>query len=310
MRILLRNPSLVTLLCLATLYGVWGSTYLAIRVAVTSFPPLEMASLRFLTAGLLLYAILRVRGVPAPTLREWRSCAAIGVLMMAVGLGGASVAMTRVSSGVAALVFGSVPVWTALFERAAGTRLRAREAFGMALGFAGLSVVASRGELHAQPLAAIQLGVSAAAYALGCVLSRRLAQPRGAMSVAAQMLLAGVALLAASVARGERIPTQVSLSSVLALAHLIVFGSMLAYTALNRLLRTVSASLATSYAFVNPIVALGLGALVLGETVGRSELVATALVVTGVVIVAGASRARRNVPATPVRGPAVQPEAA
>ena len=281
--------SLVTLLCLATLYGVWGSTYLAIRIALTSFPPLEMASLRFFSAGALLYLGLRVRGVAAPTLREWRSCATIGILMMAVGLGCASLAMMRVSSGVAALVFGSVPIWTALFERVLGGRLRGREAIGMLVGFAGLALVAARGQLRADPLGAAQLAVAAGSYALGCVLSRRLPQPSGPMSVAAQMLAAGAVLVVASVARGERPPSHVTLVAVLALAHLVLLGSVLAYTALNHLLRTERAALATSYAFVNPVVALGLGALVGGESVGTAEVAAVALVVAGVVIVASAS---------------------
>jgi drug/metabolite transporter (DMT)-like permease len=289
----MRNPegrlSPVTLLCLATLYSVWSSTYLATRVAVTSFAPWQMGSLRFLAAGAILYAMLRARGAPAPRLLEWRSSAVIGLLMMAVGLGGASMAMTRVSSGVAALVFGSVPIWTALFERMFGGRLRGREAAGMLVGLTGLAVVAARGQLRADPAGAAELGVAAAGYALGCALSRRLAQPPGSMSVAAQMLTAGVMLAVASAVRGEPLPAHVSTASVLALAHLVFLGSVVAYSALNHLLRTVRASLATSYAFVNPVIALGLGAVVSGEAVGRAELVAVVLVVTGVVIVASAS---------------------
>jgi drug/metabolite transporter (DMT)-like permease len=164
-----RRGTLVTLLCLATLYGVWGSTYLAIRLALTSFAPLEMASIRFLCAGGLLYLLLRWRGSRAPTARELRSCTTIGFLMMVVGLGGATLAMTRVSSGVAALVFGSVPIWTALFERALGSRLRLQEGAGMCLGFAGLCLVAARGQLRAEPFAAALLATAAASYALGCV---------------------------------------------------------------------------------------------------------------------------------------------
>ncbi len=279
----------VTSLCLATLYGVWGSTYLATRIAVSSLPPFEMASLRFLAAGSLLYALQRARGVSAPTRLEWRSCAAIGLPMMAVGLGGASLAMTHVSSGVAALAFGCIPMWTALFERVLGGRLRAREAAGMVVGFLGLVVVAARGQLRSDPVGAVELAVATASYGLGCVLSRRLPQPRGPMSVAAQMILAGLLLAGASVLRGEGAPAHVSLRSVAALSYLVLAGSMLAYTALNHLLRTARASLATSYAFVNPVVALGLGALKAGETVGAAEVTAVVLVVVGVVVVASAS---------------------
>lgn len=293
-----RRDSLTTLLCLLTLYVVWGSTYLAIRVAVVSFAPLEMASVRFLLAGGLLYGLLRARGTPSPSAAEWRSCAAIGLPMMGVGLGGASLAMTHVSSGMTALVFGSAPVWTAAFERASGVRLRGPEVIGMVIGLSGLVLVATRGELRADPLAAISLAGSAATYAFGCFLSRRLRQPRGSMSAAAQMLAAGVALGLASLVRGERPPTHVSWLSIVALTHLVLLGSMLAYAAFNHLLRTVSVALATSTAFVNPVVALGLGALVGGEHVGRTEIIAATLVVAGVVTVASAAwrpRASRQV---------------
>ena len=213
----------------------------------------------------------------------------IGLPMMAVGLGGASLAMTHVSSGVAALAFGCIPMWTALFERVLGGRLRAREAAGMVVGFLGLVVVAARGQLRSDPVGAVELAVATASYGLGCVLSRRLPQPRGPMSVAAQMILAGLLLAGASVLRGEGAPAHVSLRSVAALSYLVLAGSMLAYTALNHLLRTARASLATSYAFVNPVVALGLGALKAGETVGAAEVTAVVLVVVGVVVVASAS---------------------
>jgi len=284
-----RRDQLTTALCLGTLYSVWGSTYLAIRFAVASFPPLEMAAARFALAGGLLYALARLRGAPAPTRMEWRYCAAIGVPMMGVGLGGASVAMTHVSSGVAALVFGSAPIWTALFEHLYGVRLRPREALGMFVGLSGLVLVATRGELRGDPVAAACLAGSAATYAFGCFLARHLPQPRGSMSSAAQMIAAGSALAVASLVRGERVPAHVSWLSALSFVHLVLLGSMVAYSAFNHLLRTVPAPLATSTAFVNPVVALGLGALLGGEHLGRTELTAAAMVVTGVVIVASAS---------------------
>jgi drug/metabolite transporter (DMT)-like permease len=266
----LRRRSVLTPLCLATLYAVWGSTYLAIRVAVGVLPPFEVGAIRFLSAGVLLFAALQARGAPAPTLREWRSCAGIGFLMMSVGLGGASLAMTHVSSGVAALVFGSVPLWTALLERAFGGRLRGREALGMLFGFATLAFVATRGELRADTAGAVELAVAAGSYSLGCVLSRRLPQPGGPMSVAAQMIVAGAILAVASLARGEHPPTHVPLAPILALAHLVLLGSIAAYSALNHLLRTERPALATSYAFVNPIVAVALGVLLGGEHLGTT----------------------------------------
>ena len=284
------RPRTVTLGCLVVLYLVWGSTYLAIRIAVQSFAPLQMAAIRFMIAGALLYAFLRARGAPSPTWREWRSCAAIGVLMMAIGLGGVSIVVKHVSSGVAALVFGSVPLWTALFGRLFGQRLRAREALGMVLGLTGVLLVATRGGLRGAPLAAAILCASAASYSLGCALARRVPQPRGAMSTAAQMLVAGAVLTIASLARGESIATDLTIRSIAALAHLIALGSIVAYSALNHLLRTERASVATSYAFVNPVVALGLGAAFEGERVTGADWIGVGMVIAAVAVVTGRVR--------------------
>lgn len=283
-----------TLLCLAILYSVWGSTYLAMRVAVGSFAPLRMGGIRFLTAGVLLYLLLRLRGHASPTLREWKSCALIGSLMMATGLGCTAFAVQFVSSGVAALVFGSVPLFTAAIERGFGRRVNRHEMAGLVIGFSGVALLAFRGALAASPFAALLLVVGASSYSLGCVLSSRLPQPKGAMSTAAQMIVAGVVLFALSALRGESFPAHPSVRSIVALAHLIFLGSMLAYSALNHLLRTERPALATSYAFVNPVVALGLGALVAHEHVGKAEICAVSLVLLAMALVVR-SKARAEI---------------
>jgi drug/metabolite transporter (DMT)-like permease len=277
-----------TLLCLAILYSVWGSTYLAMRVAVTSFAPFRMGGIRFLVAGALLYLLLRLRGHRPPTWRQWRSCALIGSLMMGMGLGCTALAVRTVSSGVAAMVFGCVPLFSAAIQRAFGQRLVRREIVGVCVGFAGVALLTLRGSLAASPLAAALLITGAASYSLGCVLSGRLDQPLGAMSTAAQMIFAGAVLFAVSMLRGESFPAHPSLASVVALAHLIFLGSMLAYSALNHLLRTERPSLATSYAFVNPVVALALGAAIGHEHVGKAEIAAVSLVLVAVILVARA----------------------
>jgi drug/metabolite transporter (DMT)-like permease len=274
-----------TVACLAILYSVWGSTYLAMRVAVQSFPPFRMGALRFFIAGVLLYALLRARGHAAPTSREWKSCGLIGVLMMAGGLGCAVLAMKFVSSGVTALVFGSVPLFTAAIQRLFGQRLVRLEIAGLGVGFAGIASLALRGALAASPTAAMLLVAGASSYSLGCVLSNRLPQPKGAMSAAAQMIVAGVVLFAVSFARGETFPAHPSLKSMAALAHVIFLGSMLAYSALNHLLRTERPSLATSYAFVNPVVALALGAAIAHEHVGITEIYAVSSILAAVALV-------------------------
>ncbi len=288
----------LTLVCLATLYIVWGSTYLAMRVAVTSFAPLQLGAVRFLCAGGVLYLVLRLRGAPSPTVREWASAAAVGVCLMVVGLGSVSVALTHVSSGVAAVVFGSVPLWTTLFDwltrsRSARRQLGGREVLGLAVGFVGVLFVAARGTLRASPGWAVVLCLAAAGYSFGCVLSTRLPLPRGPMATAAQMLAGGAVLALGSLVRGEAWPAHVSVASAVSLVHLCVLGSIAAYSALTYLLRTERPSLATSYAFVNPIVALILGAMLGGEHAAAGDWAGVVLVIAAVALVASAARTSR-----------------
>ena len=280
----------LTLAALATLYLVWGSTYLAMRVAVSSIPPLMLGSLRFSTAGTMLLALLVARGAKLPTLREWAASALVGFLMMVVGLGTVSLAFEghHVTSGVAALMFGTVPLWTALFERAFGRKLGTRQAVGLALGFLGVLFVATRGTLRASPGWAVAIAACAASYAFGCALNVRVPLPKGSVATAAQMIVAGAVLGAGSILRGETFPAEISLRAWLSLVHLVVFGSMVAYSALTFLLRTESAALATSYAFVNPVVALALGAWLGGEHVPPADFAGVTLVIAAVVVVAGA----------------------
>jgi drug/metabolite transporter (DMT)-like permease len=298
-----RRRTLLIALSLAVLYTVWGSTYLAQRVAVSTFGPLQMAGLRFVVAGGLLYAVLRARGVPAPTRDERRAVVLSAIPLLVTGMGAAAVGIKRVPSGLAALVFGSVPLWTSLIDWLWGGKLRRAEVVGLAVGFAGVALVSVRGGLAADPLGALILLGAAASYALGCVGTRRLGIPRGILGTAAQMLFGGVALLAGSVVRGEPFvaPTARSLG---ALVYLVVLGSLLAYVAFGYLLRTVRPALATSYAFVNPIVALALGAALAGERFTTADVLGLGLVLAAVSLVALGHRAPRR--ATEVRLPVVR----
>ncbi|HEU4407329.1 MAG TPA: drug/metabolite exporter YedA [Polyangiaceae bacterium] len=275
--------------CLATLYTVWGSTYLAQRVAIEGFAPLRMAGLRFVVAGSLLYAVVRRRGAPAPSLAQWRGAAASALPLLVTGMGVAACALKRIPSGLGALLFASVPLWTSVFDRLWGGRLRRAEIAGLALGFAGVALVSSRGNLGQDPLGAALMLAGAASYALGCVATRRLALPEGALGTAAQMLVAGPALLAASFALGEP-PQAPTPRSLFAMAYLVAFGTLLAYTAFGYLLRNARPALATSYAFVNPVVALALGAGLAGERLASADLVGLALVLGAVALVAFAAR--------------------
>ena len=298
-----RRPTFLAILCLAILYTVWGSTYLAQRVAIEGFPPLQMAGLRFTAAGVVLYAVLRLRGTPAPTPREWRAVVLSATPLLVTGMGTAAVGIQRVPSGLAALVFGSVPLWTSLFDWLCGGALRRIEVLGLAVGLAGVAVVSLRGGLSADPIGALVLLGAAASYALGCVATRRLPLPKGMMATAAQMAYGGAALVIVSLASGDRLSVP-STRAALALGYLVVLGSLVAYVAFGWLLRNVRPALATSYAFVNPIVALALGAALAGERVGPADLLGLGLVLSAVALIA-AGRAR--VPASHAPAPRARP---
>jgi drug/metabolite transporter (DMT)-like permease len=297
-------------ICLGVLYVVWGSTYLAQRVAVTSMPPLQMVAIRFLVAGALLYAALRARGAPAPDVRAWKAAAVSSLPLIVTGMGTAAVALQRVPSGLAALVFGSVPLWASLFDRLWGGKLRGLEIVGLGLGFGGVALVASRGALGADPVGAALLAGAAASYAFGCVATRKARLAPGVMGTATQMLCGGVLLAAASLLRGEPL-APVPARAAWALVYLVLFGSLLAYSAFGWLLKNVRPALATSYAYVNPIIALALGAALGGEHFQSSDFAGLALVLSAVALVAWAQRAPEphslmyttTPPATNVPGP-------
>jgi len=208
-------------------------------------------------------------------------------------MGTAAVALGRVPSGLAALVFGSVPLWTALFDRLSGGRLRGLEVAGLGLGFSGVLLVSLRGALRAEPAFAALLLGAAASYALGCVLTRRLSLAKGIMGTASQMLVGGALLMIASLARGERLSTP-SPRGLFALLYLVVLGSLVAYTAFGWLLRNTRPVLATSYAYVNPLIALALGATLGGERFTRADLAGLALVLLADALVALAGRAKES----------------
>ncbi|MEO5731775.1 MAG: drug/metabolite exporter YedA [Byssovorax sp.] len=284
-----RRRAVTTALCLGVLYTVWGSTYLAQRLAIASFPPLFMAGIRFVAAGIPLYVVLRLRGAAKPTWTELRAAALAALPLLVFGMGGAAVALQRVPTGLAALVFGSVPLWTSLFDWLCGGKIRRVEIAGLVLGLMGVLVVSMRGALRADPLGAVMIVAAAASYAFGSVATRRLKLPAGVLGTAAQMTAGGAMLLVASVVRGERLVAP-SGGSIAALVYLVVVGSMLAYSAFGYLLRNTRPALATSYAYVNPIVALALGVALAGERVTRADLVGLALVLGAVAMVALGSR--------------------
>lgn len=272
-------------LALLAVWVVWGSTYLAIELTLESLPPFGMAATRFLVAGALLYGVLRLRGAPAPSAREWRSAGVIGVLMLACANGGVVWAQGRISSSLAALGVATTPLWVALVAGLLERWPRAVEWAGIAIGFSGVFLLSYDGDLRASPAAALALLVAQISWALGAMLNRRLTLPEGAMASAAQMIVGGAALAAVSLATGEHLPASPSFTSLAALGYLIAFGSILAFSAFNFLIRNVRPILATSNAYVNPLVAVLLGVGFAGEHLSGPSYVAMAVILAGVALV-------------------------
>lgn len=268
------------------LYLVWGSTYLAIRIGVESWPPMLMAGLRFIIAGGLMYGFLRWRGVPAPTWQQWKAAGAIGFLLLSCGNGGVTVAEhAGVASGVAALAVATVPLFTLLFGLFWGHRNTRLEWAGIFMGLAGIGLLNLGSNLQASPMGAALILFAAASWAFGSVWSKSLPLPQGPMASAAEMLVGGVVLLAGSFFSGERLTQVPTAAGWGALAYLVVFGSIIAFSAYMYLLKHVRPAAATSYAYVNPGVAVLLGILFAGEQIGAEECLAMAVIIGAVVLI-------------------------
>ncbi len=268
---------------LLAVYVIWGSTYFVMRIALEGFPPFLMGGIRFVLAGLALFVWLRARGAPSPTWPEWRASAPIGFLLLTVGNGGVALAEHRtVSSSLAALVVATMPVWAVLFASVVGERPSRSEAAGLLLGLFGVALLQAGGDLRGHGFGALFLLVAPVSWALGSVWSRRLSLPAGAMSTAVQMILGGVFMLVLSVVVGEHPNAAASTRSIVALLYLMIFGSIVAFTAYGFLLRHASPGVATSYAYVNPVVALGIGVVFGGEHIAWLTVVGAGVVLLGV----------------------------
>lgn len=296
---------------LATIYIVWGSTYLAIHVAVQDIPPLLLAGTRFLTAGVLLYAATRWRGEAAPSRRAWTAASVVGLLMFVVSHGLLSWASQFVTSGTAALISSASPAWIALGASVglvSGHKPNALGVAGIILGLAGVALALDpralvAGDAQAPAIAGLLAG--SLAWAIAGLLTRWSALPSSALLTAAMTMTSGGAMLIGlSAATGE--PARLHLPSVAptawaALAYLTFVGSLLAYACYVWILREDGPARASAHAFVNPIVAILLGALVANEPFTRATALSASLVVAGVALVSLAPRleswrARRSMP--------------
>ena len=281
-----RSPAAVGL-SLATIYLVWGSTYLAMRVTDRTMPPFLMSSARFFIAGIVLYAL--TRSGSRPTLREWTACIIAGAALLAVGNAGVAWAETRIASGLAALIVAAIPLYVAVMGRIVfGRRLSVVAIVGLGIGFGGVALLV-RPSGAGNVFASLVLLGTTSAWAAGSLYARGAPLPKNPLRAASmQMLAASVIAASVGLIRGE--PAQLNASSfgthqLLAFAYLVVFGSLVAFSAYAWLLKNVRISTVATYAFVNPVVAVALGAAFLGEPITPTTLAAGAAIVLAVVLI-------------------------
>lgn len=280
---------------LALVYVIWGSTYLAIRFALEGgFPPFLLGGIRFVLAGTLLFAFLRLRGVAAPTLPQWRNAAVMGALLLVLGNGLVNFAEKSVPSGIAAVLVASVPLWMGIFAALRGEHPSRLEWTGTAVGFAGVLWLNAGGLQSGPVIGLVALLVASIAWSYGSVWSRGRDLPAPLMTAAAQMLCGGVGMLGIGLASGERLYALPSTGGLAAFAYLVVFGSLIAFSAYIWLLHHVRPALAGSYAYVNPVIAVLLGAGLAHERFGANELGAMALIVAGVVVISVAKLGKKS----------------
>jgi drug/metabolite transporter (DMT)-like permease len=273
------------ILSLLSLYFLWGGTYLAMRIALHGFPPFILAGVRQLTAGILLFLVLWLRKHELPTRKQWLTAIVVGGLLLVVGNGGVVFAEQWVSSGLAALALGAIPLWAALFSGLFGRWPTRIEWFGLGLGFSGLLLLNLENGLHANPMGAIVLLIAPMSWALGSILSQHLPSPKGLMASASQMLAGGIMLFIVGFATGEHMTSMPGPGPLAAMAYLIIGGSLIAFSAYGYLLRNVRPAMATSYAYVNPLVAVGLGVALAGEQISMIGIVAMLTILSGVGLV-------------------------
>lgn len=303
-------------LALGSVYIIWGSTYLAIRIAIETLPGLLMAGVRFLLAGLVMYAIGVGRGDRTgdrPTFAHWRAAFIIGSALAAGGNGFVVLAEKRIASGTAALIVASVPLWVALFEFVRHRVALSRTVAGaMIAGFGGVALLVRPGQDAIDALGASMVVAASIFWAAGSVYARRASLPkRPVVSTGMEMIGGGLTLLVAGTITGEWAQVEFatfSQSSLLAMGYLIVFGSIVGFSAYVWLLRNVEASLATTYAYVNPFIAVMLGAVFVDERITPTIVVAGLIIIVSVAIIVG--RTSRRAPARGETPPDERPDMA
>jgi drug/metabolite transporter (DMT)-like permease len=297
---------------LIAVYIVWGSTYLAIRFTIETIPPFLSAGMRFLVAGAILYIWRRLSGDPAPVKVEWRSASIVGLLLLLCGNGGLVWAEQHIPSGIASLFIATTPVWMVLIDalRPGGARVNRLTWLGVLVGLIGMALLANPWRAHTtspalDPIGIIVLLASALSWSIGSLYSRKAPLPSSPLlGTGMEMLVGSLGLFAFGTVIGEWHQfqfTAISLRSLGGLAYLIVFGSGIGFVAYTWLLRNAPTPLVSTYAYVNPVVAILLGSVIANEPLGGIEIISALIIIVGVVLITTSkSLSERNISAVPL----------
>lgn len=291
----IQSPRLTLWLALASVYVLWGSTYLFIHFMTERMPPLYMASLRLSTAGLILYLYARLTGTPAPSLKQWASAGLIGVLLLTIANGSMSVALQYVPTSIAALLAATVPLFIILFNWISfgHTRPTNLSLAGLLVGLLGVSLLVQPADPGVSATGGTWLGIGLImlaniSWAVGTLLSGKLSLPSQLISSAVQMLVGGLVLFLFSMFTENVSPTSIGDAPVKAigsLIYLIIFGSIIGFSSFAWLARNASPQLVSTYAYVNPVVAMLLGWAFAGEALTGSSILAALVILAGVVLI-------------------------
>ncbi len=294
--------------CLLATWIFWGSTYLAIKFALLSFPPFFQMGTRFLAAGLLLMAWARWHRSIMPTLIQWRNAAVVGALMLGGGMGGTAYAEQYVASGLVVAFIAVVPAMIAIINYGFGVRPGQLEIAGICVGVLGVICLVGGAGFKASPEGLTSIILATICWSTGSVLSLRVfSLAPGAAGFASEMLCGGAILMAISLISGEPVNHAPQMVPILAWMYLVVFGSIIAFSAYMTLLSRTSATLAASYSFVNPLIAMMLGIGIAGERVTTREWLAAAIIIVGVILLLAGRSRRGSISSPPISIPLKSP---
>lgn len=269
---------------LLAVYVLWGSTYYGIKIALENYPPFLLTAIRMLIAGGLMYAVLRWRGEAAPTRKQWRAIFVLAILLTVLSNALVNLAEETVSTGLVAIGVAAMPLWAGFFSALRGQHPTVREWIGIAIGFIGVLWLNIGTEMNAGWQGMLAVLIAPISWAYGSIWSRQQDLPAPFMSAASQMLLGSVFACIVGLLLGERITALPELIPTMAMLYLVVAGSIFGFTAYIWLLHHVRPALATSYAYVNPVIAVAIGALLLDEKFNSSAIGAMLLILFGVVL--------------------------